>query len=364
MTEANKPSSEQSANLTSIPNQRLNWVKSPLVTQIKFHSVDETQPLIEIYYTETASNPSQQSIQITSMPTPDGGLRVRSEGKDIYPIPPKPSLVMGRSVAPPTEQLIKANTDVVEAGWSGGGVGRNSFLIGGLQLLPGTHIYEVTYWQTQLNWLDVKKIINETDAKGKGELRYPMTDNAPSNRLYFKVYMPTEAEAKQGKKLKFLGEVDAKTQVPQFPFARPGDFAHKTGYWRPVGAGLPSSPEVLIKEGESMPNFPGDQGVDPFSFKWEFVREAEKTSSASTETVTEQAATPTINSKFTGECVTVGEVCQSTGLYQAPFLGNKVVVLYQGQKVLGDEFNHFGRIIWYRLTNDAAHEWREKSKLV
>ena len=269
----NTPSSDATANLTDIPTERIMWVKHPLVTQIKFAFVNKSEPLIEIYYTQKSFNPSDKPIQVTAMPMPNGErIRIRSEGKDIHRIP-APESPVKRVVAPPSEATIRNSTDMMDAGWSGGGVGRISFTLGYYQLLPGTHIYEVTKWQTQLNWLDVKKILSETLDKGKGQYRYPMTDNAPSNRLYFKVYVPTEAEAKQGKKMKFLGEVDAKTQVPQFPFARPGDFAHKTGYWRPVGSNLPSAPEVFVKEGDSMPNFPGEVGVDPFSFKWQFVRE-------------------------------------------------------------------------------------------
>ena len=268
----NTPSSDATANLTDIPTERIMWIKNPLITQIKFAFVKEESNLLSIYYRGKIINPSNKPAQYTSMPTPDGDpLRIRSEGKDIHRIP-EPESPVKRVVAPPNEGTIRRSTDMIEPGYSGEG-GNMPIDINYYQLLPGTHIYEVTEWQTQLNWLDVKKILSETLDKGKGQYRYPMTDNAPSNRLYFKVYVPTEAEAKQGKKMKFLGEVDAKTQVPQFPFARPGDFAHKTGYWRPVGSNLPSAPEVFVKEGDSMPNFPGEVGVDPFSFKWQFVRE-------------------------------------------------------------------------------------------
>ncbi|KER72446.1 hypothetical protein HR51_07415 [Burkholderia cepacia] len=107
-------------------------------------------------------------------------------------------------------------------------------------------------------------------------MMYPITDNAPSNRLYFKVYKPTEEEAKQGRHIEFLGEVDAKTQGPQFPFVRPGDFAPRTGYWQAVGKSIDALGgyhETFVKEGDSMPNLPGKVGVDPFGFQWKFVGE-------------------------------------------------------------------------------------------
>jgi hypothetical protein len=107
-------------------------------------------------------------------------------------------------------------------------------------------------------------------------MMYPITDNAPSNRLYFKVYKPNDDEARQGRHIEFLGEVDARTQIPAFPYARPGDFASKAGYWAATGKSidrLGGYHEVFVKEGDSMPNLPGDKGVDPFSFQWKYVGE-------------------------------------------------------------------------------------------
>jgi hypothetical protein len=94
--------------------------------------------------------------------------------------------------------------------------------------------------------------------------------------LYFKVYKPTDEEAARGRKIEFLGEVDARTQVPPFPRARPGDFAPRTGYWYAVGQTIEligGYHEVFVKEGDSMPNLPGDIGVDPFSFEWKYAGE-------------------------------------------------------------------------------------------
>lgn len=67
-------------------------------------------------------------------------------------------------------------------------------------------------------------------------------------------------------------------------------------------------------------------------------------------------------SRYTGESVAVGEVCQVTGLYEAPYLRNKIVMLYQGQKVAGDTHNELGQIMWYRLTDEAAIGYRQNNK--
>lgn len=208
------------------------------------------------------------------MPNPDGPtIRIYSDGNEVFH-PPVVGIRPQVSKAPPHEAEILAATQLVKSGWSHESA--MTLNLGAYQLLKGTHIYEIVYWQTQLNWLDVRDRIRTTDAQGKGKLRYPITDNPPSNRLYFKVYEPTEEEARDGKTRKFLGEVDAKTQVPQFPIARPGDFAHKTGFWRAEGTAIDligGTLEVFVKEGDSMPNLPGDAGVDPFGFQWRFQRE-------------------------------------------------------------------------------------------
>lgn len=68
------------------------------------------------------------------------------------------------------------------------------------------------------------------------------------------------------------------------------------------------------------------------------------------------------SSRYTGDAVAVGDECQVTGLYEAPYLNNKVVMLYQGQKVAGDTHNELGQIMWYRLTDRAAQEHNTKSK--
>ncbi|RQV78331.1 hypothetical protein DF019_35675, partial [Burkholderia cenocepacia] len=91
---------------------------------------------------------------------------------------------------------------------------------------------------------------------------------------------PTDEEAREGRHIEFLGEVDARTQVPALPYARPGDYAPKTGYWAATGKSierLGGYYEVFVKEGDSLPNLPGDRGVDPFSFQWKYVGEQSAT---------------------------------------------------------------------------------------
>lgn len=260
------------ATMTGIPSSRIHWVKSPIVTQIKVLTLDANDPTIPVGYLIIQANPGSKPTQVTSRPMPDGPkLRVFYEGREIFPRPPKGPRPMVSKAPPRDDEILLSTSQAApDTVWERTG----GFLLGGFQLLPGTHIYEVVYWHSHLNWIDVRNFIDKTDAQGK--LGYPITDHAPSNRLYFKVYMPTEEEAREGKPMKFLGEVDAKTQIPQFPIARPGDFAHKTGYWRAEGGGIEAlggDHVVFVKEGESMPNLPGDVGFDPFAFQWRFVRE-------------------------------------------------------------------------------------------
>jgi hypothetical protein len=272
------PSSESESLMSKtigMPASRIHWVKSPIVTQLKLRwPIDVNDPEILVDFLTTVRNAGKQPVQITGAPMPDiPKLRVFCEGREVLRLPPKEGSEPLVSMAPPSDNEIKRQTDLVPPGFVGTGGG--AIALGTLQLLPGTHIYEVVYWQSELNWIDVREVMEKTDAQGKGKLRYPMTDSAPSNRLYFKIYMPTEEEAREGKTIKFLGEVDAKTQIPQFPLARPGDFAHKTGYWRAEGGGVEALGEhiVFVEEGESMPNLPGDVGFDPFAFQWRFLRE-------------------------------------------------------------------------------------------
>jgi len=258
--------------MTGVPSSRIHWVKSPIVTQIKVKSIDDTSPFLPIAFTFVEMNRGNGETQVTGMPTPDHHVfRVYSEGKEIPQMRPTKGQPKGYT-APPSDKEIISQTQKVKSGWTYSSI--RKIALGGFQLFHGTHVYEVVYWQSHLNWIDVRNFIDKTDSQGR--LGYPITDNAPSNRLYFKVYMPTEEEAREGKSMKFLGEVDAKTQIPQFPITRPGDFAHKTGYWRAEGGGIEAlggEHVVFVKEGESMPNLPGDVGFDPFAFQWRFLRE-------------------------------------------------------------------------------------------
>ncbi|WP_251031631.1 hypothetical protein [Paraburkholderia strydomiana] len=268
---------KQSANQTGIvPDERVSWVKNPLITQIRFHDAIVRTDSVKIRYYLSYFNPSDKDVKWTGMPTPDGpAMRLSSEGKKISPVPPKSDGIEPYRAAP-TDEEIKLYVNVVRAGekWISDGPG--DFVIMNSQFLPGAHIYEVLYWHSQLDWIDVREVLDRTDSQGKGRMMYPITDNAPSNRLYFKVYKPTDDEARQGRHIEFLGEVDAHTQVPALPYARPGDFAPKTGYWSATGKSierLGGYHEVFVREGDSMPNLPGDKGVDPFSFQWKYVGE-------------------------------------------------------------------------------------------
>ena len=266
-----------SGNMTGIvPDERIGWIKNPMVTKIKFDRAICGSDYIEIKYFLSYINPSDKDVKWTSMPMPaERGIRLYQSGKEISPEPSRQSDVVPY-VAAPRDQQIKANSSILKAHDVYTTDGPAEFVVMNSQFLPGTHIYEIVYWHSQLDWIDVREYLERTDSQGKGRMMYPITDNAPSNRLYFKVYKPTEEEAKQGRHIEFLGEVDAKTQGPQFPFARPGDFAPRTGYWQAVGKSIDAIGgyhETFVKEGGSMPNLPGKVGVDPFGFQWKFVGE-------------------------------------------------------------------------------------------
>jgi hypothetical protein len=275
MTDNQTPN--QSANQTGIvPDERVSWVKNPLVTQIKFHDAIVRTSSVKLRFFLSYTNPTDKDVKWTGMPTPDGpATRLYLEGKEVLPSRPTKSNITPY-VAAPRDEEIKLYANVVKAKetWTSDGPGE--FVIMNTQFLSGTHVYEIVYWHSQLDWIDVRAVLEGTDSKGKGKMLYPITDNAPSNRLYFKVYAPTADEAKKGRHVEFLGEVDASTQRPAFPYARPGDYAPATGYWSAAGDGinrLGGYHEVFVKEGDSLPNLPGDRGVDPFSFQWKYVGE-------------------------------------------------------------------------------------------
>lgn len=267
----------QSANQTGVvPDERVSWVKNPLITQIRFDRATIGRDYIEVRYFLSYINPSDRDVKWTAMPTPNGpDMRLYSDRKEIVPAPVNASGIEPYKAAPRDDEIM-ANARLLRAKSQWTTDGADEFVIMNTQFLPGTHIYEMVYWQTQLDWIDVREVLQRTDARGKSHMMYPITDNAPSNRLYFKVYKPTDDEVRQGRHIEFLGEVDARTQIVAMPYTRPGDFAPKTGYWSATGASierLGGYHEVFVKEGDSMPNLPGDQGVDPFSFQWKYMGE-------------------------------------------------------------------------------------------
>jgi hypothetical protein len=265
------------ANRTGIPDNRINWMKNSLITRIEFVDGVVREDSVKIRYNLSFTNPTGSDIKATGKPTPDGPLvRLYSEGKEIEPRARREDNSIMAIKAAPRDDEIKRHSYVFHAKQRIDGGIPDEFVIESSQFLTGTHIYEMVYWQSQLDWIDVREVLQRTDAQGKGRMRYPITDNAPSNRLYFKVYKPTDDEAAKGRKIEFLGEVDARTQVPAFPYARPGDFSPRTGYWQAVGETIDmigGYHEAFVKEGEQMPNLPGDVGVDPFSFQWKYVGE-------------------------------------------------------------------------------------------
>ncbi|MFP3555103.1 hypothetical protein SB861_30985 [Paraburkholderia sp. SIMBA_049] len=278
----NSNQSSGSANQTGIPDNRINWMKNPLITRIEFVDGVVDEDSAKIRYNLSFINPTDSDIKATGKPTPDGPLvRLYSEGNELKPRGPhEDSSIMAIKAAPRDDELTRYRY-VIHAKQRIDGRIPDEFYIDNSQFLPGTHTYEMVYWQSQLDWIDVREVLDRTDAQGKGRMRYPITDNAPSNHLYFKVYKPTEEEASKGRKIEFLGEVDARTQVPAFPYARPGDFSPRTGHWQAVGQTIDligGYHEVFVKEGDQMPNLPGDVGVDPFSFQWKYAGEQPKAS--------------------------------------------------------------------------------------
>ncbi|MFP3555107.1 hypothetical protein SB861_31005 [Paraburkholderia sp. SIMBA_049] len=278
----NSNQSSGSANQTGIPDNRINWIKNPLVTKISFLDGTLRSDSLKVRFNASFINPTREGLRRTAMPMPDDPLiRLYCEGRRLNPIPQRQDDGVLATKAAPRDDEVRKYRYVLkgQSEWTSDVPGE--FVVANSQFLLGAHIYELVYWQSQLDWIDVREVLDRTDAQGKGRMRYPITDNAPSNRLYFKVYKPTEEEASKGRKIEFLGEVDARTQVPAFPYARPGDFSPRTGYWQAVGQTIDligGYHEVFVKEGDQMPNLPGDVGVDPFSFQWKYAGEQPKAS--------------------------------------------------------------------------------------
>ncbi|WP_143811113.1 hypothetical protein [Paraburkholderia piptadeniae] len=271
-----QPASGNTADRIGIPDTRINWTKNPLVIEIRLVDGVVRSDSLKIRFNLSFINPTDKDVKATGKPTPDAEpVRLYSGGNEIDYSSPRDDGVLAIK-APPRDDEIRRYRYVIPAKQRSDSRIPDYFAIDNGQLLTGTHIYEMVYWQSQFDWIDVREVLARTDAQGKGRMVYPITDNAPSNRLYFKVYKPTDEEAAKGHKIEFLGEVDARTQVPPFPRARPGDFSPRTGYWYAVGQTIDligGYHEVFVKEGDSMPNLPGNVGVDPFSFEWKYAGE-------------------------------------------------------------------------------------------
>ncbi|RQU97922.1 hypothetical protein DF039_38430, partial [Burkholderia cenocepacia] len=148
---------KQSGNQTGVvPNERVSWVKNPLITQIRFHDGKLGSNYVEIRYYTTYINPSDGDVKTTGKPTPDGpAMRLYSGGKEIKPAPPKYSGIEPY-VAAPRDEDIKRSTYVMKAKEKWVGEVADEFVILNSQFLPGTHVYEMVYWHTQLDWIDVR----------------------------------------------------------------------------------------------------------------------------------------------------------------------------------------------------------------
>jgi hypothetical protein len=266
-----------------IPSNTVRWVKSALITRIKNMGATTMKypvDLIPLGIGVEFQNPSSEPAQLTGRPMPKVPfVKVYSNGQEIRLAAPKhkgPVPNVSRIPAKPItdEEILRDTTQLAAHSKKDGYV---EVFLGEYQLLVGTHVYELVAWKSGLNQLDITRLYKESTAQGNKTFADPLTDNAPSNRLYFKVYVPTAEEAAKGKTAKFLGEVDAATQVPALPYARPGDFAPKSGQWRAEGRAIDEIGsgvhEVKVKKGQSMPNLPGSVGADPFGFRWKLLRE-------------------------------------------------------------------------------------------
>src|SRR5262249_12644873 len=64
---------KQSGNQTGVvPNERVTWIKNPLITQIRFRDGKLGSNYVEIRYYLSYINPSKQDVKWTGKPTPDG----------------------------------------------------------------------------------------------------------------------------------------------------------------------------------------------------------------------------------------------------------------------------------------------------
>ncbi len=139
--------STQSANQTDVvPDERVGWVKNPLITQIRLHDVISRPNSMKIRYYLAYINPSNEDVKWTGMPTPNGpATRLYSEGKEILPAPPQNTDVVPYVAAPRDEEImLYVNVVKAKERWTSDGPGE--FVIMNSQFLPGTHTYEIVYW--------------------------------------------------------------------------------------------------------------------------------------------------------------------------------------------------------------------------
>ncbi|HEX7935536.1 MAG TPA: hypothetical protein VF573_21010, partial [Paraburkholderia sp.] len=128
----------QSANQTGVvPDERVSWVKNPLITQIRFHRAVMGRDYIEIRYFLSYINPSDRDVKWTAMPTPDGPhTRLYLNGKRILPAPVNTSDIEPYKAAPRDDE-IRANASVVHANETWTTAGPAEFVILNTQFLPG-----------------------------------------------------------------------------------------------------------------------------------------------------------------------------------------------------------------------------------
>ncbi|MFP3555105.1 hypothetical protein SB861_30995 [Paraburkholderia sp. SIMBA_049] len=156
--------SSGSANQTGIPDNRINWVKSPLVTRIEFADGRSRERSLKIRFKMAMTNPTDKEVRATGMPTPDGSLvRLYCEGNEINPWPGEDDGVVAIKASPRDDEIMKYRYVIHPKQRTDSWI-PDEFYIDNGQLLTGTHVYEMVYWQSQLDWIDVREVLDRTDA--------------------------------------------------------------------------------------------------------------------------------------------------------------------------------------------------------